>query len=1144
MKKRVTIGMFILFIIGISMIGMAINAASQVEKIDDPLDNFDKIYKHSSNLSVDSSNPEKFQGDAARLKRTSEQEAYLIYKTDIDIKSFSVIYYDADNLPGRKDMKVYGSDKGKKFTEISVQPRNIPNNGFQLMKYERNDLPEGIRYVKFVISADRADNKWVPQIAGVRINYDEAVQPIQEPIQKSQPTQPTQPEQEIQGIDDAMENFSNIHMRSDNLGFDTSSMAKFFNDKSRLFRRASGDAYFIYKTSFDIRSFRMDLFNFDVVASTTKDPEVFVSSDGINYSKIGLQSYTISNSVAAEFPLTIYGAYHIQQPDIRYLKIVISDNRTDGSWAWAPQISRVLVNRAIAPVEASGPFKVNGPTVISLSTQTPGAQIYYQTDKDAADKLYTEPIKISGTTKITAHAKMANMVTSFAKTFAYFTDADEIVDRYGQLKSANFPMKVTSDEQLKTDVAADEAYYSSLTPPQRDPYGGMPDSGKKLGLKATGFFHIEKLTNGKPVMVDPLGNLYFSLGANGLKYTNTYTLIKGREYAYEWLPSINDVQYKDAFKDGSPNYFSYYVANKIKKTGRPLSDNSGDNNPKWHAEGVERLKKWGFTCAGGFANTDFAMSLKFPSVPFLVLPGASVPGIKYYDIFKPGIAKQIDEHLAVQLPKHKNDPSIIGYYIGNEYFYHQIKDIIPKAKASEVPSKGRLVQLLKEKYQGDIAVFNTAWNAKVASFEAMQEAPLSVTTEVASSDMDDFTELYLDTFYGIINASFRKYDPNHMLIGDRWFLHVVSNEKLRKILCKTAGKYLDAISVNYYSYDLDLKVLKSMYEQSGKPLIFTEFHFGEPTAGLTGAIRMADNEDEKGKMYRNYVEKAAASGYVIGTHWYEYLDQPATGRYLEGLDGENFAHGLVNVADRPYKTMLASVMETNYNIYDIILGNKQPYVFDFGARGERMANKTINISKTSVPVTLDGVLDDKWPKNEAMIITEKDRIMGSLKHGVSAEMRLAWDQENLYIFAHMTDSTPMMNNKTGRNIWNGDALELFVGPDNVDQGGSIQVKDTQLILCGSMENGLLYYWYNNVAEQTPVKMAVKLDADGKGYTIEAAIPLAGLKIINPQTGNKIRFDIGFDDGGALYKRERQFLWNGEDGNNQSREKWGLAVFTD
>lgn len=171
----------------------------------------------------------------------------------------------------------------------------------------------------------------------------------------------------------------------------------------------------------------------------------------------------------------------------------------------------------------------------------------------------------------------------FAFSLAILLHAQEVkVDRYGQLTDVDFSAKITSDEELKKDLEKDAIYYSKLIPPERDKYGGLPNSKEKYNLKATGFFHTHQLENGRWIFVNPIGNAYFSVGVNGVGYVgDTYTHVKGREGMYEWLPEFtNDANnpshiYRNAYLNNNSDNFSFYVANKIKKekevSMRPIS---------------------------------------------------------------------------------------------------------------------------------------------------------------------------------------------------------------------------------------------------------------------------------------------------------------------------------------------------------------------------------------------------------------------------------------------------------------------------------------------------------------------------------------------------------------------------------------------
>jgi len=99
-----------------------------------------------------------------------------------------------------------------------------------------------------------------------------------------------------------------------------------------------------------------------------------------------------------------------------------------------------------------------------------------------------------------------------------------------------------------------------------------------------------------------------------------------------------------------------------------------------------------------------------------------------------------------------------------------------------------------------------------------------------------------------------------------------------------------------------------------------EFHFGVPGRGLAPGLAQTVNQEERGVAYRYYVENAAANPCIIGTHWFQWMDQPATGRN----DGENYNIGFVDVTDRPYTGLINSAKETFKRLQMVHSGKETP----------------------------------------------------------------------------------------------------------------------------------------------------------------------------------------------------------------------------
>ncbi|MCL2744532.1 MAG: hypothetical protein FWE67_11840 [Planctomycetaceae bacterium] len=113
---------------------------------------------------------------------------------------------------------------------------------------------------------------------------------------------------------------------------------------------------------------------------------------------------------------------------------------------------------------------------------------------------------------------------------------EKIVDKFGQDFSRSFTGKISSEDELKKDVETDKEYYASF-PKQTglDEYGGFDGTGKALGLKKTGFFHVQQV-NGKWYLVNPVGNVFFHRALCVFNPSDDYTYTQGRESIFEWLP--------------------------------------------------------------------------------------------------------------------------------------------------------------------------------------------------------------------------------------------------------------------------------------------------------------------------------------------------------------------------------------------------------------------------------------------------------------------------------------------------------------------------------------------------------------------------------------------------------------------------------
>jgi hypothetical protein len=135
-----------------------------------------------------------------------------------------------------------------------------------------------------------------------------------------------------------------------------------------------------------------------------------------------------------------------------------------------------------------------------------------------------------------------------------------------------------------------------------------------------------------------------------------------------------------------------------------------------------------------------------------------------------------------------------------------------------------------------------------------------------------------------------------------------------------AARIFDVCSINVYEYE-PTKQVERVNRVTGRPVLIGEFHFGVPADGLGAGLVQTQDQVERAKGYRYYVEQAAALPGFLGAHWFTWRDEPVLGRF----DGENYNIGFVDATDRPYPELVAGAKATHARLYEVHSGKTPPY---------------------------------------------------------------------------------------------------------------------------------------------------------------------------------------------------------------------------
>jgi len=492
-----------------------------------------------------------------------------------------------------------------------------------------------------------------------------------------------------------------------------------------------------------------------------------------------------------------------------------------------------------------------------------------------------------------------------------------MVDEFGQFTRAEGEYKVTSVAQLRAQAEEESKHLADFVRPDYlDRYGGWAKGPK---LEATGFFRTVQ-HYGRWWFVDPEGHLFWSLGVDVISFGDTATPTKSRENLFEFLPSPDDPEFGPARTEGwgAPERISYYVANLIRKYGR------ANYRKRWEETTLDRLVSWGFNTIGNWSDWALFARRQVPYVMGLATPqGCPRLANGLPDPYDPAFEKALDAAFKGALEGHKDDPWLLGYFVDNELPWASWRPAGKLDLAKNVlqaPEKTfarrALFRFLQARYP-DSAGLQAAWGEKYTSLEQLSQSPpedLAALPDQAKADLREFQRAFAEQYFRTVNQVLKRYDPNHLYLGSRFASYC--DEAVA-----AAGKYCDVVSFNRYDYQIDEREFARLYELAHKPFLGGEFHFGALDSGLfSGGLRPVLSQADRGRAYAHYVGVAATLPEWIGVHWFEYIDQPLTGRF----DGENFNIGLVDVTDTPYQPLIEAAKAVNFAIYRIATGQQAP----------------------------------------------------------------------------------------------------------------------------------------------------------------------------------------------------------------------------
>ncbi|MBK9138628.1 MAG: beta-galactosidase [Verrucomicrobia bacterium] len=506
----------------------------------------------------------------------------------------------------------------------------------------------------------------------------------------------------------------------------------------------------------------------------------------------------------------------------------------------------------------------------------------------------------------------------YVRPTAWTSDADPFlpfIDTFGQYRHRDWPGKVASLAELRERREAENEKLKASVPEFTkaaawNQYGGWAAGPQ---LEATGFFRVQKY-EGKWWLVDPAGRLFWSHGIDCVRMLDA-TPIDERD---DWFvdPPWKQPEFAEFIQPAghalmghyagrSPRCFSFAAANFKRKYGQDWKTVYPDIIH-------QRLRAWGLNTVANWSDPAIARLRRTPYTDNVGSRGVrNIEGSEGYwgkfpDVFDPAFRESLRRQMAAKRGGSAKDPWCLGYFSDNEMSWGDEVSLSLAALASpaDQPAKQAFVSWLREKY-GDISRLNAAWGTVHTNWEGLLTSTNRPPLARAGDDLRAFYTVAAESYFRTVREAIKEVAPEQLYLGCRF---AWANARA----AAAAAKYCDVVSYNLYRRSVaDFKA-----EGAGDvPLIIGEFHFGALDRGMfhTGLVPVA-NQAARAQAYTDYVQGALRHPQIVGTHWFQYQDQPTTGRVL---DEENYQIGFVDIADTPHEETVSASRRVGQAMYPL-----------------------------------------------------------------------------------------------------------------------------------------------------------------------------------------------------------------------------------
>lgn len=356
---------------------------------------------------------------------------------------------------------------------------------------------------------------------------------------------------------------------------------------------------------------------------------------------------------------------------------------------------------------------------------------------------------------------------------------------------------------------------------------------------------------------------------------------------------------------------------------------------EWAEETLNTLKEIGFNTIGNWSQTKLFKNIleerDMYYVSMMYLPRGGWVSSGLDDYYSEGFIEHAENVIIKEIEKHDfaNDKRLIGYFIGGELKWggdwRGLNSIFIDYMNMKSDNAGKIemINILKENCNNDIKKYNKIWLTSFKSWkEALDYQKYKTRTLKASEFEIKGNYLIASQFYRTSRDLIRKYDKNHLILGDMLLAPVTPREVLR-----ACGEYMDLVSVNYYPLIMRLEnalpvilghtetsdFLQEFYDITQRPIMVSEFGVRARTknapSSRPGIYPTYPTQKNRGERIYEYISDLIDKNYMVGYIVFQWYDQPKKGEDFGVAENNNW--GIVDINNNVHKVYAEYLKKAN-----------------------------------------------------------------------------------------------------------------------------------------------------------------------------------------------------------------------------------------